>query len=102
MSQDEAGSKNSKIGEGTPVAQELANCSSILLALPTELQLWIIDICDIPSKLTLRMTNQHFRAIIKPPTHADLLIAEKTPWGEKRDLFTCMDCVRLRLRGKFA
>lgn len=82
--------------------QYIASSSSILLSLPVELQLWIVSVCDIPSKLTLRMVNQHFRALINPPTHAELLEAEKTSWAEARALFTCMDCRRLRLRCKFA
>src|SRR5436190_2212968 len=102
MSQDETGSKKDERGEGTPAAQDTSSSSSILLSLPTELQLWIIDVCDIPSKLALRMTNHHFRALIRRPTHADLLAAEKTPWGEDRDLFSCMDCLRLRRRCNFA
>jgi hypothetical protein len=48
------------------------------------------------------MTNRHFRALIKPPTHAELLEAETTGWAEARGLFSCMDCLRLRRRRKFA
>src|SRR5436190_4865017 len=102
MSHDEAGSRNDERVEGTPAAQDTPSSSSILLSLPAELQLWIIDVCDIPSRLALRLTNQHFRALIRPPTHADLLVAEKTRWGEDRNLFSCMDCLRLRRRCNFA
>src|SRR5438034_6031070 len=104
MSQDEAGSNalQGRGGNNTPTAQYMPFNSSTLLSLPVELHIWIVNLCDIPSKLALRMTNRHFRALIKPPTHAQLLEAEKTRWAEVRDLFSCMDCLRLRLRCKFA
>ena len=75
---------------------------SRLLALPVELQKDIIELLDIPSKLALRITSWQFSFLIKPPTHQDLLAAERSTWAMARRLFACQDCIRLRPSREFA
>jgi hypothetical protein len=75
---------------------------SKLLLLPTELQNNIISHLDIPSTLILRLTNRHFYTLNSCPTHTTLLLAERTPWAVTLNLYSCMDCLRLKPQAKFA
>ena len=62
----------------------------------------MISHLDIPSKLKFRLTNRHFHTLIPRPTHSVLLLAERTPWALTRNLYSCMNCLRLRPQAKFA
>ncbi|KAH6716188.1 hypothetical protein BKA61DRAFT_515722 [Leptodontidium sp. MPI-SDFR-AT-0119] len=75
---------------------------SRLVSLPVELQSGIIEALDARSKLALKITNRHFAALVKYPTHKELLATERTPWAESHSLYACMDCCRLRSSRKFA
>lgn len=67
--------------------------SSSKTLLPHASKLKILNLC---------LMCTHFNTAISPPTHAQLLIAEKTPWARRLGLYSCMDCVRLRAGIKFA
>lgn len=73
-----------------------------LLVLPAELHTEIDSYLDIVSQLKFRLTNRHFYALFPPPTHATLLLAEDLIWAVARNLYSCMDCLRLRHQSKFA
>jgi hypothetical protein len=75
--------------------------SSGLERLPAELQRLILDNLDLPSKIALRLGNHHFNALIPRPTHAELLVAERTPWATICHLYACRKCVRLRPSNRF-
>jgi hypothetical protein len=84
------------------MSSPLGESPSRLLSLPLELQEDIIGCLDVPSKLCLRLVSLYFKSLIPRSPHSDLLVAEKTAWGIRRGLYTCMDCTRLRPSHFFA
>jgi hypothetical protein len=73
-----------------------------LLRLPVELHLGVIEKLELPDQVNLASTNHYFRFIVKPPTHNDYLLAEKSDWATKRYLFACKHCTRIRAYTEFA
>jgi hypothetical protein len=73
-----------------------------LRTLPLELQEQVIRKLEFPDIIFLRMTCRHFNNIVKPLTHAELLVAERTEVTIWKDLYACRYCLRLRPASKFA
>ncbi|KAF2197274.1 F-box domain-containing protein [Delitschia confertaspora ATCC 74209] len=73
-----------------------------LLRLPVELHRDIVDLLPFQDKVRLRLTNQHFCSVIKPPTHQEYLAVESRPWATSQSLFACSACKRLRPLLKFS
>lgn len=69
-----------------------------LLTLPTEMQDSILTHLPFLDLHTLRMTNHYFYNLIPPPTHNDLLEAEKSEIG----LYACVGCMKLRRKECFS
>jgi hypothetical protein len=65
-----------------------------ILRLPVELHLDIVDRLDLHEKVELACTNRYFMSIIPPPSHNELLVAEKDPWPTAKELLTCKGCLR--------
>ncbi|KAF2807947.1 uncharacterized protein BDZ99DRAFT_522553 [Mytilinidion resinicola] len=77
---------------------------SLLLSLPTELQLSITDLLPTETILALRTTCHHLHTLLPPPSLGPLLALERTPWARNRrfPLWTCSLCLRLRPAPAFA
>ncbi|KAF2495323.1 hypothetical protein BU16DRAFT_386594 [Lophium mytilinum] len=77
---------------------------SLLLSLPTELQLSITELLPTETILALRTTCNYLHTIIPTPTLSSLLALEHTPWARARPLplWTCSICLRLRPTPSFA
>lgn len=73
-----------------------------LLRLPVELHLGVIEKLELPDQVSLAFANHYFRSIVKPPTHDDYLLAEKSDWATKKYLFACKLCTRIRAYTEFA
>jgi hypothetical protein len=76
--------------------------AQLLLRLPVELHLRIIDDLEFQDMVSLAAANRYFRSVIEPPSHHDYLAAEGTGWAKKRRLYTCKCCTRFRRVGGFA
>lgn len=73
-----------------------------LLGLPTEVQEHIIQYLNFPEIICLMITCTWFNNLIRPLTHRELLEAENTLYAtEKKKLYACRDCLRLRPASKF-
>lgn len=57
---------------------------------------------SFPENINLKVTNRYFYNLVKQPSHQDLLEAELSQYALRRQLFACMDCVRLLPAAKFA
>lgn len=73
-----------------------------ILSLPPEIHLTITEKLAFPENLKLKVTNCYFYNLIPHPTHKELLEAESSQYACDRNLFACMDCVRLLPASKFA
>jgi hypothetical protein len=76
--------------------------AQLLLRLPVELHLRIIDNLELQDMVTVAAANRYLRSIIEPPSHHDCLAAEGTEWAKKKRLYTCRCCTRSRHVGEFA
>ncbi|KAH7384158.1 hypothetical protein DE146DRAFT_622698, partial [Phaeosphaeria sp. MPI-PUGE-AT-0046c] len=74
----------------------------LLMRLPAELHLNIIDKLELQDTIVLARTNQYFRSIIPTPTHGDLMKAEADNWAKDHGLYACSGCVNLRRFEDFA
>ena len=73
-----------------------------LLNLPSELHIAIAKNLDFPDNMTLRMANRHFYNLIRPLTYDESLRAELiTLSALNKELFACIECLRLRPGQKF-
>lgn len=76
--------------------------ASSLVTLPLELQEQVVQELAFPDNIFLRMACRHFCAIIKPLTHEQLLLAERTEFAIREDIYACRDCLCLRRATNFA
>lgn len=74
----------------------------LLLRLPAELHLNIIERLELHTKARLAVTCRYFRFIILPLSFAELATSEVGEWATARSLFACKDCNRLRHMTDFA
>ena len=72
-----------------------------LLGLPLELQEQILEDLAFPEIICLKITCAWFNSIIPPATCSEILQAETTEMAERKDVYTCHECVRLRPVSKF-
>lgn len=83
--------------------QSTTNMSaSLLVRLPAELHLNIVDKLELQDTIVLARTNRYFRSIIPTPSHKDILKAEANTWATDRGLYACSGCVTLRCFEDFA
>ena len=73
-----------------------------IIRLPLELQQQIISSLDFPDILFLKMTCIHYDQLIEPLTLDELLKAECSSFCNKKKLYSCSYCLRLRDWTKFA
>jgi hypothetical protein len=81
-------------------ATNMAIC--LLMRLPAEMHLNIIDKLELQDTIVLARTNRYFRSIIPTPTHEELLKAEADDWARNHGLYACSGCVNLRRFEEFA
>ncbi|KAH7083739.1 hypothetical protein FB567DRAFT_447230 [Paraphoma chrysanthemicola] len=73
-----------------------------ILRLPVELHLQVLNQLAINDNVSITAVNRYFRTIVKPPSHADYLIAETDDWAKQKRLYACSGCSNFRRFEEFA
>lgn len=86
----------------SPTSTMSSSNPTSLLDLPTEMDLLILQHLSFFDLHSLRLTNHYFHALIPPPTHAELLDNEQSPFACKNGLSACVGWTRLRPKASFS